>query len=506
MVTRVTNLAQQRTSLANIFRITEELFKAQNAISSGKKIRLPSDDPSGIRTSLGFRTSIAQSKQFVRNIDNNRIFLQSGDSSLQSVGLGMTRAKELAISELGGTSTAVTRSFAATEIDKIIDTVLLAANVKVKNHFLFAGTKTRTQPFTVGASGAVYQGNTENFTVEIARNTLAEVTFPGSEVFATDLNPILNGSGSLADLNGGSGVSAGQFSITDRGGNTATITVTSGMTINSVINAINSSGVNVTAALNNNANGLSLTDTSSVITGSLQISELSGGSTALDLGILGSRDGNLQGSDLNARVTSSTLISQLVGGSGLTLGDIGIVNGAASGPVSLSSASTIGDVLNAINGAGLNVTASINSAGNSLTITSNDPTTVAVVNEIGTGVTAEALGLGGGRNVITTLIQLQGAMAKNDPAAIIALLRNLDTGLESINESRAIIGSVLRHVETTDTVHDQDVVDKTQQLSDLEDSDLVQSASDLAALELALQVTLDTTARVLQPSLLDFLR
>ncbi len=506
MVTRVTTLAQQRTSLANIFRVTEELFKTQNAISSGKRINLPSDDPSGISFSLGFRTDIARTNQFIRNIDSNRIFLQSGDSSLQSVGLSMTRAKELAISELGAKSTAVTRNFAATEIDKLIDTVLVAANVRVKNHYLFSGTKTRTEPFSVSASGAVYQGNTENFKVEIARNTLAEATFPGSDVFATDLNPTLIGSNMLSDLNGGSGVSVGQFSITDRAGNNATITVTSGMTIDNVINAINSAGINVTAALNNNTNGLSLTDTSSVITGGLQVSEISGGRTALDLGILGRQDGNLHGSDLNARVTSSTLISQLVGGNGLTLNDIGIVNGTASGTVSFSSASTVGDVLNAINGSGFNVTASINSAGNALTITSNDSSTVAVINEIGTGITAKELGFGGGRNILTTLIQLQNAMKKNDPAAIIALLRNLDTGLESISESRAIIGSVLRHVDSIDTVHDRDVVDKTQQLSDIEDSDLIQAISDLAALEFALDATLNTSARILQPSLLDFLR
>jgi hypothetical protein len=67
---------------------------------------------------------------------------------------------------------------------------------------------------------------------------VTEITFPGSEVFATDLNPLLNGSNLLADLNGGSGISTGQFSITDRAGNSATITITSGMTIDGAINAI----------------------------------------------------------------------------------------------------------------------------------------------------------------------------------------------------------------------------------------------------------------------------
>lgn len=102
MVTRVTNQAQQANSLQNIFRITENLFKAQQEIASGRRINRPSDDPAGIRDALLLRTSISQSNQFIRNISNNRLYIQAGDSALESVGISLIRAKELAVSELGG--------------------------------------------------------------------------------------------------------------------------------------------------------------------------------------------------------------------------------------------------------------------------------------------------------------------------------------------------------------------------------------------------------------------
>ena len=89
MVTRVTNQAQQANSLQNVFRITEELFKAQQEIASGKRITRPSDDPAGIRDSLLLRTGISQSNQFVRNIDNNRIYIQATDSALESVDIDL---------------------------------------------------------------------------------------------------------------------------------------------------------------------------------------------------------------------------------------------------------------------------------------------------------------------------------------------------------------------------------------------------------------------------------
>lgn len=506
MVQRVTSQSIQNTVLNNIFRITEGLAKAQAEIASGKRILKPSDDPAGLRNSLSLRTSIRLSTQFIRNIDNNKIFIQSTDSALQSVSLGLTRAKELAIRELGGTSTAQTRGFAAVEIGQIISQTLEAANTQVKDQFIFGGTQTRTAPFQVSASGAIYQGNTDSFTIEIAKDINVALTLPGSEALGTDLNPSVTLSTLLSDLNGGKGVPAGQFTITDRGGNSATITVASGATLGTVIASINSAGINVSAALNGSGNSISLTDTSPVITQSLTIAEVSGGTTGAALGILGKRDGSLTGSDLNARVTSATLLTNLNAGSGLVLDDIKIINGAASATISFASATTIGDALNLINSAGLNVTASINSAGNGLQVVSNNTTTVAVVNDIGVGTTAENLGLGGGRNVLDTLIKLKLALEKDDTVAILSTLQNLDRGLDSVNESRAFVGATLRRIESTDFIHDQDIVDQREQLSNTEDADIIKSASDLAALELALNATLNTTARILQPSLLDFLR
>ena len=165
MVTRVTNQAQQANSLQNIFRITENLFKAQQEIASGKRITKPSDDPAGMRDSLLLRTGISQSNQFVRNIDNNRIYIQATDSALESVDINLIRAKELAVSELGGLATAETRGFAANEIDQIISQAFESANIKVKNQFIFAGTEFRTQPFEQSASGAVYLGNSDRFAI-----------------------------------------------------------------------------------------------------------------------------------------------------------------------------------------------------------------------------------------------------------------------------------------------------------------------------------------------------
>ena len=508
MVTRVTNQAQQASALRNIFRITEDLFKANERVATGKRINKPSDDPAGIRDSLSLKTSIAQTKQFLKNMDNNELFLESADSSLDTVGLNLIRARELAIGALSGADTAETRQFAAVEISQIINQVFQSANTKVGNRFIFSGTRLLIEPFQLdpAGSGAVYLGNSSRFSLEIASNQTVEITRPGSEIFATDLNPIINPNTPIADLNGGNGISTGDISITDRSGNNAVIPITAGMSFNDVINTINGTGLNVTASLNSDQTGLLLTESSTNILNPLIISEVNGGSTAASLGILGQRDGSLEGRDLDPIVTANTLISNLDNGNGLNLDQINIVNGAASATISLSTATTIGDVLTTINSAGLNVNASINSTGNALRVVSTDPDSAAIIRNVGLGTTATDLGLGGGRNVFSALEKLQEALQKDDSDGIIASLDNLEAVLNSVTNARADFGAILRRTIQTKNVHESDVVDQEQQLASVEDSDITKEASEIQLLEFALEATLNTSARILQPTLMDFLR
>jgi flagellar hook-associated protein 3 FlgL len=506
MVMRVTSQTQQRSALNNIFRVTENMFNAQKQITSGKKIHKPSDDPSGMRDTLALRTSIKEIQQFDRNINNNKLFLSTGESALSSIGLNLIRAKEMSVAELGGQATAETRGYAREELDNIIAKVLQDANTKVKSMYIFSGTAVNKTPFELSASGAVYKGNSDNLTIRIEQNTNVKLTLPGSQALGTDMNPKLTATTKLSSLNGGSGISSGTILVTDRAGNSSKIQITSSMTVGDAISNISKMS-NITASINSAGNGITITDTSSLITNSLIVSEVDGGTTASSLGILGKKDGNITGADLNAALSTDTLISDLYDGEGLNLGDIGIINGAASGTVSLSSATTIGGVIDLINAAASGtVTASIDSAGNSLKVVSKNSSSVAVVNNVGTDSTAEELGIGGGRNVLNTLIKLKQSLNQNDRFGILASMENLDSGLEAVNESMVFYGGVTRRLISTEAGHQEKVVSQNEQILNIEGADMVAAAAEFASLEAALQASLSATARIIQPSLLDFLR
>jgi flagellar hook-associated protein 2 len=99
----------------------------------------------------------------------------------------------------------------------------------------------------------------------------------------------INEATTLSSLNGGDGVTAGSFQITDKSGASAIIQLTGStfQTVDDLLAAVNASGVHVTASINSTGDGILLTDTSGG-SGTLSVTDLNGGKTAANLHIKGS--------------------------------------------------------------------------------------------------------------------------------------------------------------------------------------------------------------------------
>ncbi|MFP4144394.1 MAG: flagellar filament capping protein FliD [Phycisphaeraceae bacterium] len=177
----------------------------------------------------------------------------------------------------------------------------------------------------------------------------------------------------LASLNGGAGVERGQIRITDGSGAAATVDLSRAMSVDDVLEAINSaSGVSVTASVEGDR--LKLTDDSGQTLQALSVADLGSTSTAADLGLAGSgSDGELVGSQVN-HIGEASQLSELNDGKGIhrTAGnDLAITTAAGdSFKVDLSSAATLGDAMEAIETAtGGAVTAAVGADGVSLELT-----------------------------------------------------------------------------------------------------------------------------------------
>jgi flagellar hook-associated protein 3 FlgL len=95
---------------------------------------------------------------------------------------------------------------------------------------------------------------------------------------------------------------------------------------------------------------------------------------------------------------------------------------------------------------------------------------------------------------------------KNDPSQLSADLRRLDVALHTLQTAHASVGARSNRIETMQRTANDRQIDLQTQLSEVEDIDLPKAITDMTLQQTAYQAALGATAKVIQPSLMDFLR
>lgn len=111
-----------------------------------------------------------------------------------------------------------------------------------------------------------------------------------------------------------------------------------------------------------------------------------------------------------------------------------------------------------------------------------------------------------GTSVFDDLAALSTALKTGSNAGISNAVGNLAGGLERITNALADVGARTRRVEQARDAATEAELRLSSSLSEVENTDLVKASVDLKLQEVAYQAALSATARVMQPSLLDFLR
>jgi flagellar hook-associated protein 3 FlgL len=117
-----------------------------------------------------------------------------------------------------------------------------------------------------------------------------------------------------------------------------------------------------------------------------------------------------------------------------------------------------------------------------------------------------AFGVDGADDQLFTALQSIADNLTGDPDALTADLVNLDTAIARLQTALSGVGAGYNRVEQMRQNADNRALTLRGQLSDVEDIDLPQTIMDVKLQETAYQAALAATARVIQPSLLDYLR
>ena len=227
-----------------------------------------------------------------------------------------------------------------------------------------------------------------------------------------------------------------------------------------------------------------------------------------DLGLLGNFNNVKIGEAITPRLTLTDSLSQLDLGNGFELSEIRISQGNSFINLDLSDPSivTIGDVIDAINNSGLNVLASINTAETGIQVVSTTNTETLMIQEWNEGNTAHDFGIYGSPDILGTMRVLVDAFRNNNGESASQLIGNLTEGINQILNHRASVGAKVIRLEAADRRLTDLDYNFTQLLSEIEDADLTKLISDLAMRENSYQAAMISAAKIIQPSLLNFLK
>lgn len=183
---RVTNNMMNSSFVSNINSSAEKMLKLSNQISSQKKLQRPSDNPVDAAKSLMLRASLKQVEQFKRNLDDSQTWLDETEAMITS-GLNITKEiRDLVLQANNGINSQEDLTSIKNSIDSLRLELKTVANHSVTGRYIFAGTKTTSQPFASDPADTTYSGNSQSLEREVTPSTKMSVNVSGDEMFAVD--------------------------------------------------------------------------------------------------------------------------------------------------------------------------------------------------------------------------------------------------------------------------------------------------------------------------------
>ncbi|MEV5001575.1 flagellar hook-associated protein FlgL [Nocardioides sp. LML1-1-1.1] len=112
----------------------------------------------------------------------------------------------------------------------------------------------------------------------------------------------------------------------------------------------------------------------------------------------------------------------------------------------------------------------------------------------------------GATSAFAELDALSTALRAGDQTGISNAINTLNSRIDTVTSARTAAGTRYQRLEQADQTASDAKISLDNQLSTIENADLAQTTVELKLQEVAYQAALGATSRVMQPSLLDFLR
>lgn len=192
MVMRISTRTIYDVGSAQITSLQTAMSRTQQQLSTGRKNLTAADDPIATARAVEVTQSQALNTQLATNRANAKAVLSTETTALASTTSILQDIKDLAVKAGNGTYTQSDRESVAIELEaRLADLLGLANTADGVGGYVFAGYKSTTLPFTKTLSGADYQGDQGQRTLQVGSTRSIPITDSGAAVFES--NPTGNG-------------------------------------------------------------------------------------------------------------------------------------------------------------------------------------------------------------------------------------------------------------------------------------------------------------------------
>ena len=163
--------------------------KYQGQLATGKKIRVPSDDPVVAARALKLRTDVAEIEQYKRNVQDALSWLDITEATLSNIGDVLHRARELAVQGANGTNSPDDMEKIRSEVEQLKTQTIHLANTSYAGRYIFSGFKTNEKLINDDESDPdfgnfkIAVSNSERIKFEIGIGDDINVNVPGGDLF-----------------------------------------------------------------------------------------------------------------------------------------------------------------------------------------------------------------------------------------------------------------------------------------------------------------------------------
>jgi flagellar hook-associated protein 3 FlgL len=179
--------ASTRQFLLNLDRIKARGEKAQQQMSSGRRISSVSDEPVRVGAILSTGAELQRVSQVAENLNLVKAEVDTGEQALESAVKSMEQARTLGLNGANSLRTAAERGTLAMQVKNVLEQMVSLAGSAQAGRYLFSGDSEQTAPYQVDLSQpngvTPYAGSASTRRVEDASGTTFPVGLTAEEIF-----------------------------------------------------------------------------------------------------------------------------------------------------------------------------------------------------------------------------------------------------------------------------------------------------------------------------------